>query len=313
MKKFCVLAFLMMTISAVNAQHYINSFFDDKGSARIQTVEYSAARDTIVTTFHRQDDIVWARYVYRIVDMRYKQNFPLYFPTRYDDPDYRSLFKVIVDAIVDGMPVYQKGMDQLKPDFSEPMDRSLLPSVFLADDPAEDFSDDPTHYDISSSDAMLLHYDSINDELSFHFYPYEGFVRNQLKYLIQEVVFFDRHTSRLHTKIIAIAPMQSDKIMTRDNSNILGSVLESMLFWIAWDELRPYMAMQYTIPSQNETKRLTFDEFFQKHLYTSYVLGEGNMYNRMITEYSADEEAIKREQKRIETELLNFEQDLWEY
>ena len=185
--------------------------------------------------------------------------------------------------------------------------------MFMVDDPLVDYSDDPSHYDISSSDAMLVHYDSIADELSFHFYPFEKIVKNQIKYLTQEIVFFDKHTSRLHTKIMAIAPLQSDKISTRDNSNIMQSLRESIMFWIPFDGLRPYLAMQYAIPNRNETKRVTFDEFFQKRLYTSYIVGEGNMYNRWIPDYTGDEEKVRQEQERIATELLNFEQDLWEY
>jgi gliding motility associated protien GldN len=160
---------------------------------------------------------------------------------------------------------------------------------------------------------MLIHYDSIADELSFHFYPFEKMVRNQLKYLIQEVVFFDKHTSRLHTKIMGIAPLQSDLIMTRDSSDIMASLRESIMFWIPFDKLRPYIAMQYAIPNRNEVKRVTYDEFFQKRLFTSYIVGEGNMYNRWIPDYSRSEEEVKKEQARIATELLNFEQDLWEY
>lgn len=318
MKKACIIVCLLMGFTLTYAQrdyalHEVNSFFNEYGIARIETKDYSPTRDTIVTTFHRMDDILWARVVYRIIDMRYKQNYQLYFPTRSDDPTYHSLFQVITNAVIDGMPVFQVNADMIKPDFSEPLNKRLIPGIFMADDPLADYSDDPSHYDITSSDAMLVHYDSITDELSFHAYAYDDFVRNQLKYIIQEVVFFSRNTSRLHTKIMAIAPMHSDHISTRDSSDVLASVRESMLFWIRFDDLRPYMLMQYVIPSMNETKRVTYEEFFQKRLYTSYIVGDGNMYNRMISEYAVKEEDVKKEQKRIEAELLNFEQDLWEY
>ena len=49
------------------------------------------------------------------------------------------------------------------------------------------------------------------------------------------------------------------------------------------------------------------------HAQAVYIVGEGNMYNRFIPEYSQVEEDIKKEQARIEYELLTFEQDLWEY
>ena len=313
-KKLSIIACLMLGVVIAQAQHQVISFFDEVGSARIQTEEYSEAHDTIVMVEHRWDDVIWSRYVYRIIDMRYKQNYQLYFPTKSDDIDYRNLFKVITDAVVDGMPIYEKNMETIKPDFKQdPVTRTSIPMMFMVDDPLVDYSDDPSHYDISSSDAMLVHYDSIADELSFHFYPFEKIVKNQIKYLTQEIVFFDKHTSRLHTKIMAIAPLQSDKISTRDNSNIMQSLRESIMFWIPFDGLRPYLAMQYAIPNRNETKRVTYDEFFQKRLYTSYIVGEGNMYNRWIPDYTGDAEVVRKEQERIATELLNFEQDLWEY
>lgn len=313
MKKLCIIACFLLGVTAVSAQHQVISFFDELGSARIRTDEYSESHDTIVKVDHRIDDVVWARYVYRIIDMRYKQNYQLYFPTKSDDPDYRNLMKVITDAVVDGMPIYAKDAETIKPVLKEPIPKAEVPNMFLIDDPMADYSDDPLHYDVGQSDAMAVHYDSVTDALSFHFYPFEGLVKNQIKYLIQEVVFFDKHTSRLHTKILAIAPLNSDKIVTKEGPNVMAALRESIMFWIPFDALRPYMAMQYVIPSQNETRRITFDDFFQKHLYTSYIVGEGNMYNRYIPDYATTEAEVKKEQQRIEKELLDFEQDLWEY
>ncbi len=316
MKKISVLVILLFAmLTATNAQHPINPYFDSKGAVMFETAELNDAADTLMSVFHRRDDVVYSRIVYRIIDMRYKQNYQLYFPTRYDDPEYRNLLKVIVDAMVDGLPVYRKAQDKIKPTFTNQniIPKNEIPSLFLVDDPTADYSDDTCHYNPECSDAMLLHYDSINDKMSFHFYPFEGFVRNQLKYLIQEEIFFDKHYSRLYSKIIGIAPMQSDKIQSDNPDNLMQAVQESMLFWIAFDELRPYLAKQYLIPQQNDTKRVTYDEFFAKKLYTSYLIGDSNMYDRMILSYAKSEQEIKKEQQRIFDELLNFEQDLWEY
>lgn len=316
MKRFIFVLICICGISlSLNAQHEVNNFFDEMGVAQIRTETYNPQIDTVLVTTHRAEDVIWSRVVYRIIDMRYKQNFQLYHPVRYDHPEYRSLFKVIVDAIVDGMPVYENRMDQIRPDFKKPVSRTVLPTIFLADDPTADHSNDPTYMDVSSSDAMLIHYDSIQDKLSFHFYPYEDFVQNQLKYVIQEVIFFDRHTSRLYSKIMAIAPLQADKISVKEGDNIdyTHAMIESLLFWIPFDDLRPYLKRQFIMPQKNDTKRVTFDEFFQKKLYTSYILGDGNIYDRLITDYATTPEEVKKEQDRIAAELLNFEQDLWEY
>lgn len=314
MKKLSIIACLLLGVTAVSAQHQVNSFFDGLGVAKIQTVEYSGTHDTIVTVEHRMDDVIWSRIVYRVIDMRYKQNYQLYFPTKSDDPNYRNLLKVIADAIVDGMPVYEKNGETIKPnDFkiTPPMPKLQIPMAYFIEDPMVDYSMDESHFDRATSSDMLIHYDSVTDEMEVNTYAFEQLAKNQLKYLIQEIVFFDKHTSRMHSKIMAIAPLNSDKIMTKDN--VMTALREAITFWIPFDALRPYLALQYIIPSQNETKRVTFDDFFQKRLYSSYIVGEGNMYNRFIPEYSMTEGDIKKEQARIENELLTFEQDLWEY
>lgn len=314
MKKLTIIACLLLIITAVRAQHQVNSFFDAMGMAKIQTIEYSGTHDTLITVEHRMDDVIWSRVVYKVIDMRYKQNYQLYFPTKSDDPNYRNLLKVIADAIVDGLPIYEKNGETIKPnDFkvTDPMKKKDIPMAYFIDDPMADNANDDTHWDIAASSDMLLHYDTITDVMEVNTYAFEQLAKNQLKYLIQEVIFFDKHTSRLHSKIMAIAPLNSDKIRTQDN--VMTALHESITFWIPFDALRPYLALQYVIPSQNETKRVTFDDFFQKRMYSFYIVGEGNMYNRFIPEYSMQEGDIKKEQARIENELLTFEQDLWEY
>ena len=320
MRKLSIVACMLLGLLTAQAQHYVNPFFDSKGSAGISVPEYipssngwKAGRDTIIQTVHRNEDVVWARYVYRIIDMRQKQNYQLYFPAAPDDPDYRSLFRVILDAIVDGLPLYVKSSDvgDIKPYFdNEPMPREMVPPILNTD---RDGSMGDGN--IATSDYMLLNYDSTTNEMRFNNYSYAGFVRNQYKYLIQEVVFFDRHTSRMHSKIIGIAPLQADNVSYYEDMPVMDALYGQILFWIAFDELRPYLAQQFIIPSLNEVKRVTYDEFFQKRLYSTYLVGEGNMYNRMLPDanYGYTPQEIKREQARIEAELLDFEQDLWEY
>lgn len=388
MKKLCIIACLALGLSVTTyAQHPLNAFFDDLGTANIHTEDLVTCldadgrfrNDTIVKVFHRLDDVVWAKYVYSVIDLRYRQNYQLYFPTNISDTDYRSLFKVMVDAIADGLPVYDKilgtnTVKPLKPDFTKPRNKRDVVTVFLPDPNTVMTPDGELPECFSNptcTDYSVFTYDSINDELNFNNYFYENFAKNTYKYLIQEIVFFDKHYSRLYRKILAIAPLHPSKFppqLVKDwakagvveeeaaeetvgedvlaglpaaeedpnaypeegaaaapampagsGSQVMNALYESVLFWIPFDSFRPYLVNQYIIPEKNEVKRVTFDEFFQKHLYTAYIVGDGNMYNKNILDFQTrqgqdmSEDEVKKEQKRIQTEMLNFEQDLWEY
>ncbi len=316
MKKVRILILLIVCAATAHAQlapQEVLNFFDTNGTIRLETEELNASADTLVTVFHRKDDIVWARLTYRIIDLRYKQNFQLYFPEKHDDPKYKSLFRIILQAVQEGMDIYDakiQAHEPFPPLFTEEAkikrrDLAMQNKMCFVAKAA-----DGTDAELDDEESYLLYYDSVQNAMIFNPARYNLYVRNQYKYLIQEVIFFDKHTSRLHRQLIAIAPLQPEYASSTDPMLFLR---QSVKFWILYKDLRPYLASNYMIPSQNEVKRVTFDDFFQKRLYTSYLVGETNIYNRMILDYAKDEVTAKKEQTRIETELLNFEQDLWEY
>jgi len=320
MKKILTIVALTCVTLSLSAQHRINSFFDEMGTVRIETTELDENADTIATIFHRTDDVVWSRIVYRMIDMRFKQNFQLYFPTNPEDPKYWSLFRLILDAVVNGrierngqveyLPVYMANPKRLKPIFADtlliPRDRNMQ-MTFPTD--KIDFLDP------DNEDDWLVNFDSINNKLTLKTYAYEKFIKNQIKYLTIEVVFFDKHTSRFYTKIMAIAPLYANMM---GGQSVYEYLCNQVMFWVLFDDLRPFMARKYMIPTNNSSKRVTFDNFFAEHLYTSYIIGDDNMYDRMIVEgqkIRADkfEDFVHRDQERIANELLNTELDLWEY
>ncbi|MBR1630442.1 MAG: gliding motility protein GldN [Paludibacteraceae bacterium] len=313
MKRLLIIAVAVVALTqVVRAQG--NSYFDDKGAIRLETVELDEAADTLVTLFHRVDDIVWSRVVYRVIDMRYKQNYQLYFPVK-ETKEYRSLFRVMLDALLespknpeDSIHLYEASYENIRPDFAEDkILRGMDLSRRFANNEAEDGS--------NLNENNLIKYDSIDGSYYFDNYAYEQYVRNQIKFVIQEVYFFDKHTSRMHSQIIAIAPLYAlhpDNLGSATDAP-METFLHSIVGWYSFKELRKALAKQYIIPKGNDSHRVTFDEFFAKKLYSSYLLGDSNMFDRMIIDYQKyDMNLVKREQERIETELLNFEQDLWE-
>ena len=311
MKKVSIFVLVLFGSLMTFAKHRINSFFDDMGIVSLETQELKESSDTLVTVFHRTDDIVWSRVVYRIIDMRFKQNYQLYTPVSAEDPVYSSLFRTMLRAIENGMPVYEKSANvgDIKPYFNVgPMPKEMIPTLLNTDRTGE-LGDG----NIATSEYMLLNYDSIADKMTFNGYSYNGFVRNQLKYMIQEVIFFDKHYSRMYSKILAIAPMNVDNAGVHEDMSVMQALYGQILFWVPFDSFRPYMAQQYVTPRGSDSKRVTFDDFFMQKEYSSYLVGVNNIYSRMIPEIGTTYEEMQREQERIETELLNVEQDLWEY
>jgi len=311
MKKYWILALvILVSVStlSVRAQSKPLSFFEKNGTVALQTTSMDALADTIAVVNHRLDDVVWSRIVYRIIDMRDKQNYQLYFPTIANE-QYKSLFRLILDAVVDGnLNAYDKLERDIQPLYKSVMPKDSLKNTFV-------FITNDTVNRTVTKDQLIVE-DPITRKLSVSKFLYPAYIKEQLKFLVQEIVFFDKHTSRLYSKIIGIAPLYAlteSNVSLGTNNNAWFYFQSSVLCWFLFDELRPYLSKQYVVPNGNETQRLTYDEYFAQHLYSSYILGDSNINNRMLLQYLVDPVKIKKEQQRIESELLNFEQDIWEY
>jgi hypothetical protein len=73
------------------------------------------------------------------------------------------------------------------------------------------------------------------------------------------------------------------------------------------------LAQHEVFNPRNDTQRRSFDDIFIKRYFGSYIAQEANVYdNRPIEEYTVGKEAIL-ESKRIENEIFQWEQDLWEF
>lgn len=304
----------------VCSQHSVqpSSFFDNDGLLRIETQELSETSGNLVSVFHRSDDIVWSRVVYRIIDMRYLQNYQLYMPLSGTDPVNSSLLKVMLSAIADGMPVYEKDANgDIKPYINESM-KSEGKNALTWFDLAQQYNPDDTEED--RADVRIMKWNEEQGKLELQANRFDQFAKNQLKFMIQEVIFFDKHYSRLYSKILAIAPLHAENMPedlvtsgVKTGDEVMRALWSQILFWVPFDSFRPYMAQHYVTQTDNNTKRVTFDDFFQQKLYTSYIVGTSNVYDRMIPDYATTREEVLKEQEHIEWELLTAEQDLWEY
>jgi len=125
------------------------------------------------------------------------------------------------------------------------------------------------------------------------------------KYRIKEDWILDSKRSVFEPRIIGLAPMK----MVEGNWQ--------PVFWIYFDDVREILNKERLVNPSNDASTLTFDDFFVRRLFASYVVKETNPGNLMINDILGvtDPKDPRKlyESERIKQSLSEFEQGLWEY
>lgn len=280
---------ILLTSFASNAQDRKESLERDG----FYTRETTPARVPIPYQFVRESDVLWSKRVWRIIDLRQKMNYPLYYPTELMQ-DRESIVQRLVRAIkYNEINAY----DPIDDEFTTRLSYEQVVKQLGAEDKEK------TQLDENGQEVTVT-------------------VKGQIRWgdikelLVKEDWFFDKQRSVMEVRIIGICPILHllDSPKTDNEEEQEGTLSRIQTFWIYFPEARSVLANTDAYNNFNDAQRITFDDLFWKRNFDSYIIRISNVWdNRAIYEYTFTGLGTLLESERIKTELFNFEHDLWEY
>jgi len=257
--------------------------------------QHVADRKPVPYQYLREADVMWSKTIWRVLELKEKMNFPLYYP---EDPigDRMSLISLLMWGIANqGLTAYSESPSD---EFSTVMTMKDIEDKFGAIDQTvlvEDVENPGTT--IEKKIEGEIHYKEVK------------------QLIIKELWFFDKQRSVLEVRIIGLCPV---RVYEKDNTSdpdAEGSetMMKKKLFWVYFPEARKLLANHEVFNPENDAERKSFDDIFFKRMFSSYIMQESNAYNnRAINEYTVGMETLL-EAERIKESIFNYEQDLWEY
>lgn len=227
----------------------------------------------------------WMRIIYRQVDLLDEPNTPLYYPTKPINGKM-NLFSTIFMLVSEGkVPAYE----------------------YL--DGYEDFSNNRQIVLKEMLDRFHIYYEeegkSRGNEGATLVVNESDIPSADVKsYYVKEAWYFDQNNSVFDVKTLAICPILS-------SSSDIGETTMGM-FWIQYENLRPYLTTNYIMTSNlNNAETFTVDDYFRRRMFNGEIVKTQNLLNQPLQAYCPTPDSLKREQERIENQLVVFEKSLW--
>jgi gliding motility associated protien GldN len=242
----------------------------------------------------REDDAVYRQRVWREVDVHEKMNLPFVYKATEDNGNQRFI-NILLNGIKNGqITAFDANVDDR---FTTPMTFKQIASGLVglpSTIPVPDMVNDP-----DGSKGLMR-----DTTIQAEFNP-EAVERYQLK----EEWVFDKESSRVHVRILGIAPEKT--ILNPDGS--FRAVLP--IFWVYYPDLRPMLAKFEAYNGKNFGARMSWEELFESRMFASRIIKStiDNPGDQFISGFIKDPILQLLEGENIKEKIFNYEQDLWSY
>jgi gliding motility associated protien GldN len=238
-------------------------------------------KEIITYDYVREADVFWAKRIWRVIDVREKQNLPFKYPQE-------RLIDIIHNSAMNGeLTVYDPNVensDQFK---------QVLPVDEVQSIGARKDTQNVVNVVTEEEEVKIVDIKFNPDDV--------------IKYRVKEDWIFNENTSTMICRIIGICPMMEGK--TSDGT-LLGT--EFPMYWVYYPDLRPILVKHEVYNPRNNAVRLTWEDLFEARMFQSFIMKESNVHDRRIQEYKTGIDQLF-ESDKIKQEMFEFEHDLWTY
>lgn len=231
----------------------------------------------------READVVYAKRVWREIDLREKMN-------QYLGSPRARLIDVLMEAVEAGeLTAYDPNPSKDDPNgdgFAVPLTPGKA-KARLADSVVVDKYDAKGEKVGSSMQAGEFNADSI------------------IRFRLKEDWVFDKQRSVFEPRIIGIAPLMKLKVAGIESDF-------QPVFWVYFPEARQVLATKEAMSRNNDATGLSFDDVFMKRLFTSVIVKQSNPKDERIKDYAQGIDKLY-ESEKVKKSLLDWELGLWQY
>lgn len=247
------------------------------------------ARLMYPTSLDMPEDVVWRRDIYREINLDDEANSGLYYPVEPIDRQM-NLFTYVFKLALNGyIPIYEYRLDgnESFSDSSKVAIKTMLDNYHII-------------YETREGKLHVDNSDIPSAEVKM--------------YYLKESAYYDQSNAQFRRKVMALCP-----VMVRDD-DFGGEAAKYPLFWVKYTDLEPYLSRQSVQASDlNNAATMTLEDYFTLNHYQGKIYKAGNRMAQtqqqrpQFGEFDATnvDDAAKKEQAKIEKELLAFERGMF--
>lgn len=254
--------------------------------------------------FIEDKDVLRSMVVWEIIDMNEKINQPFYHNADGLVTSNKSLYQILLDNINNGKikEVYDDEMfsTKLSPEQIQQRLKVTVETPWLID--KKNAGEKLTPEDIKAGTDII---ETTTEKVKL------------LK--IKGMWYVDKRDGQMKYRLLGIAAMGPDPLMLAERTadgQMLGNKDELIdLFWVFYPDAREVLANQIVFNGKNLSSDITYDDVLNARRFSSIIYKSDNgLGTGKISDYIPhDAEEQLEESERIKAQILEMENDMWNY